>query len=209
MVSHCACSTRGVRDRALHEHRRPSSLPSRLPNVLSKIPSSFPCAAQYPTANAWFPLANRRSHSRRGVLGRRILLSRVGGGRGLRYCSAPCIGPSALARFFEHTQPVPGVFQFAGFAKRALLHKIVQVSRGGSSGGGGYFQIVLRTESAFKPFKPFSKHAFEHFLLSRIELAPQAVVEFGFLDKEVDQALRVTLCVQYRVREVHEPVGDF
>jgi hypothetical protein len=31
MVSHCACPTRGVRDRALHEHRRPSSLPSHGP----------------------------------------------------------------------------------------------------------------------------------------------------------------------------------
>ena len=28
MVSHCACPTRGVRDRALHEHRRASNLPS-------------------------------------------------------------------------------------------------------------------------------------------------------------------------------------
>ena len=28
MVSHCACPTRVFRDRALHEHRRPSSLPS-------------------------------------------------------------------------------------------------------------------------------------------------------------------------------------
>ena len=28
MVSHCACSTRVFRDRALHEHRRPSGLPS-------------------------------------------------------------------------------------------------------------------------------------------------------------------------------------
>jgi len=30
MVSHCACPTRVFRDRALHEHRRPSSLPSHL-----------------------------------------------------------------------------------------------------------------------------------------------------------------------------------
>jgi len=31
MVSHCACPTRVFRDRALHEHRRPSSLPSHAP----------------------------------------------------------------------------------------------------------------------------------------------------------------------------------
>jgi len=66
MVSHCACTTRGVRDRALHEHRRLSSLPSRLPNVLSKIPSFSPCAVQYPSANAALLLANHPSCRRRG-----------------------------------------------------------------------------------------------------------------------------------------------
>jgi hypothetical protein len=32
MVSHCACPTRVFRDRALHEHRRPSSSPSPGPS---------------------------------------------------------------------------------------------------------------------------------------------------------------------------------
>jgi hypothetical protein len=31
MVFPCACPTRGVHDRALHEHRRPSSLPFMIP----------------------------------------------------------------------------------------------------------------------------------------------------------------------------------
>ena len=34
MVSHCARPTRGVRDRALREHRGPSSLPSHAPSKL-------------------------------------------------------------------------------------------------------------------------------------------------------------------------------
>ena len=42
MVSHCACPTRGVRDRALHEHRRPSSLP-------------FPSCLFLPLSQAWRP----------------------------------------------------------------------------------------------------------------------------------------------------------
>ena len=37
MVSHCACSTRVFLDRALHEHRRPSSLPSHVRPVHSLI----------------------------------------------------------------------------------------------------------------------------------------------------------------------------
>ena len=32
MISHCACPTRVFRDRALHEHRRASSLPSHAPS---------------------------------------------------------------------------------------------------------------------------------------------------------------------------------
>jgi hypothetical protein len=53
MVSPCACPTRGVHDRALHEHRRPSSLPFTIPadkcaqggnvltrGVLAKVPQS-------------------------------------------------------------------------------------------------------------------------------------------------------------------------
>ena len=35
MVSPCAGPTRGVCDRALHEHRRPSSLPSHVPSELA------------------------------------------------------------------------------------------------------------------------------------------------------------------------------
>ena len=136
-------------------------------------------------------------------------LSRAAGGRGLSYRYAPCIAPSALVRFFEHTQPVPGVFQFAGFAEHALLHKVLQVSGGGGSGGVGDFEVVVRTEPAFESFQSFPKHTCEHLFLPRIECAPQAVVEFGFLDKEIGQALRVALCVQYRLREVPEPVGDF
>jgi hypothetical protein len=100
------------------------------------------------------------------------------------------------------------VFQFAGFAKRALLHKILQVSRGGSSGGVRDLQVILRTQTAFKPFKPLSKHACEHFLLSRIELAPEVVIELGFLNEEIDESLRVALCPQYCLSEIDQPLGD-
>ena len=40
MVSHCACPTRVFPDRALHEHRRPSSLPSHSPSKLACFPFS-------------------------------------------------------------------------------------------------------------------------------------------------------------------------
>ncbi len=36
MVSHCACPTRVFGDRALHEHRRASSLPSHAPSKLAR-----------------------------------------------------------------------------------------------------------------------------------------------------------------------------
>jgi len=39
MVSHCACPTRVFGDRALHEHGRPSSLPSHAPSKLACFPS--------------------------------------------------------------------------------------------------------------------------------------------------------------------------
>ena len=37
MVSHCACPTRVLGDRALHEYRRPSSLPSPAPFKLTRF----------------------------------------------------------------------------------------------------------------------------------------------------------------------------
>ena len=41
-VSHCACPTRVFRDRALHEHRRPSSLPSHIPSLLAFLLGGWP-----------------------------------------------------------------------------------------------------------------------------------------------------------------------
>jgi hypothetical protein len=40
MVSHCACPTRVFRDRALHEHRRPASLPTHAPSKIARFFSS-------------------------------------------------------------------------------------------------------------------------------------------------------------------------
>jgi hypothetical protein len=37
MVSHCACPTRAFLGRALHEHRRSSSLPSHTPSELTRF----------------------------------------------------------------------------------------------------------------------------------------------------------------------------
>ena len=64
MVSHCACPTRVFRDRALHEHRRPSSLPSHLlPSllVLSQdwelidLPLRATFSPAHPLANIFHP----------------------------------------------------------------------------------------------------------------------------------------------------------
>ena len=75
-----------------------------------KTPSSFPYAPRYPSANVWLPPANHPWRSRRGGRGGRTCLIRAAAGRGFWRFPAPCIAPSALARFSEHTQPVPGVF---------------------------------------------------------------------------------------------------
>ena len=42
MVSHCAGPTRGVCDRALHEHRRASRLPSHIPFLFKNQPGFIP-----------------------------------------------------------------------------------------------------------------------------------------------------------------------
>ncbi len=69
MVSHCACPTRVFRDRALHEHRRPSSLPSLPPSslVLSQgwglidLPLRATFSPAHPLARRDVPLAQARA----------------------------------------------------------------------------------------------------------------------------------------------------
>jgi hypothetical protein len=113
-----------------------------------------------------------------------------------------------IVRGLENAQPVPGMFEFSGLSECTHFYQTLQVSRGGGSGSVRDFQVILRTQTAFKPFKPLSKHACEHFLLSRIKLAPQAVIELGFFNEEIDESLRVALRLQYRLGEIDQPLGD-
>jgi hypothetical protein len=69
-------------------------------------------------------------------------------------------------------------------------------------------QIVFRTEPALEPFQPFPKHAREHLFLSRIERVPQAVIEFSFLNEEIDESLCIALCLQQGPSKIDQPVGD-
>jgi hypothetical protein len=62
MVSHCACPTRGVRDRALHEHRRPSSLPPILTFSLGEWPR-LPFTARIERAHSY----RARSANKKGT----------------------------------------------------------------------------------------------------------------------------------------------
>ena len=48
MVTHCACPTRVFLDRALHEHRRPSSLPSSCCGLLHPNLSAIACRGENP-----------------------------------------------------------------------------------------------------------------------------------------------------------------
>ena len=100
------------------------------------------------------------------------------------------------------------MFAFSGSAEHSQLYKVLQISGGGGSGCFRNRQIIFCTEPALEPFQPFSKHPREHLVLSRIELATQAVIEFGFLDEEIDESLRVALRLQHCLREIDQPVGD-
>ena len=78
MDSHCACPTRVFGDRALHEHRRSSSLPSHAPSKLARYPFQgwglidLPLRAIFssaPLSVAWFGPQLRTSNDHSFIVG--------------------------------------------------------------------------------------------------------------------------------------------
>src|SRR6185437_15226805 len=68
--------------------------------------------------------------------------------------------------------------------------------------------IILRTESAFEPVQSFPKHACQCFVLPFIELPSQAIIQPGFGNEKIDEALGVLLCFQNGSCEIDQPVSD-
>ena len=69
--------------------------------------------------------------------------------------------------------------------------------------------VFFGAEPARKTFRSFSEHPGQRFFLTRIQLASEPIIQFGFFDQKLDPALGVDLGGYHQVREIDQPTSNF
>ena len=84
---------------------------------------------------------------------------------------------------------IPRVAQLSGARQRTDGDKILQIPRRGGAGGLGDGDIILGAEPALKPVDSLPEHPGNHFVLTRVQLAADQIVEFRLGDVEIDAVI--------------------
>ncbi len=103
---------------------------------------------------------------------------------------------------------IAGVFKLTSLGQCALGHKVVEVTGCGRSRCASDGDVILRAEPVFEAVDALTEHALDHFLLTFVQLAAQAVIELGFFDNKLDALPGVALSFQNGLGEVGQPASD-